>query len=249
MDAAKAARDTVLRTVPDVVCLLDRASVGSIAAGTGWKRWKPVSRVVARDHNEFPRLDHTGRKRCALLLSVFLLLAGLPIVSGCHSSAPPLAASTQAIQQAAQSGLSAPEIDEVLKSRVTPPLAWQPQPIKLTDRSRHRVWISPSGSTAYGVIYFDLPLPVGADLALWGFLNQMKATEGEADLLSKTSDPKLPGLRFVASGGLYTVRCNMTVAGFHGWVAYAGILRARPVNSAELKLAELAREQTRFDLR
>jgi hypothetical protein len=131
---------------------------------------------------------------------------------------------------------------------VTPPVGWKPDPLKVTDKSRHRVWISPSGSTAYGVIYFNLPLPVGADLALWGFLDQMKKTTGEAILVSKMPDEKLPGDRFVADGGHYRIRCNLLTRGFHGWAVYAGSLRARPVNQQELQVAEQAREQTRIGL-
>ena len=56
-------------------------------------------------------------------------------------------------------------------------------------------WLSPSGRTAYGVIYFSLPLPVGHDLTLWGFLDEMRHSEGEATLVSKQWDENLRGLR------------------------------------------------------
>jgi len=111
---------------------------------------------------------------------------------------------------------------------------------------KHGVWISPSGRTAYGVIYFSLPLPVGHDLVLWGFLNEMRKTEGEATLLSKEWDDKLPGLRFVAQGGRYVVRTNLSVHGFHGWACYAGTLRNDPIVPEELAEAEYARDATTF---
>ena len=132
--------------------------------------------------------------------------------------------------------------DDVLKSRVTPPAGWKPDPLKVTDKSRHRVWISPGGSTAYGVIYFDLPLPVGVDLAFSGFLSGMKKASGEAILIFKSEDAN--GIHFVADGGLYRIRCNMIVSGFHGWVVYTGSLRAKPVNPEELRIAERARDQS-----
>jgi len=132
----------------------------------------------------------------------------------------------------------------LLQAICVPPLGWKPDPLKRSSTHVHEVWISPSGRTAYGVIHFELPLPVGHDLALWGFLNQMRASEGEANLLEKKWDANLGGLRFVAEGGQYIVRTNLFVHGFSGWAIYAGTLRAFPINQAELELAERAREDT-----
>jgi hypothetical protein len=144
--------------------------------------------------------------------------------------------------------ICAPSADADLQTMVTPPIGWKPDPLKITDKSRHRVWISPGGSTAYGVIYFNLPLPVGAGLAFGGFMDQMKKTTGEAIIISKAEDDQLPGYRFVADGGHYRIRCNLMTQGFHGWAIYAGSLRARPVNECEVKIAEEAREETRIGL-
>jgi hypothetical protein len=132
---------------------------------------------------------------------------------------------------------------------VTPPIGWKPDPLKITDKSKHRVWLSPTGATAYGVIYFNLPLPVGANLALMGFLDQMKRTTGEAIVISQTEDDQLPGYRFIADGGHYRIRCNLMTRGFHGWAVYAGSLRARPVNPDEVRVAEQARELTKIGLK
>ena len=43
------------------------------------------------------------------------------------------------------------------------------QPLKQSDRHTHEVWLSPTGKTAYGVIHFKLPLPVGVNLVYWEF--------------------------------------------------------------------------------
>jgi hypothetical protein len=186
------------------------------------------------------RRRSVGRVFLAILLVAFI---------GCQCKPPPpRRPTTTDILLAVASGLTPPVTDEILKSTVTPPAGWKPDPLKASDKHRHRVWLSPTGDTAYGVIYFDLPLPVGVDLALWGFLKQMKSTQGEANLLFRRNDNTLPGLRFVAEGGPYTIRCKLQVDGFHGWVVYAGTLRSRPVNVKELRTAEFAREQTRVDL-
>ena len=107
-------------------------------------------------------------------------------------------------------------------------------------------WLSPTGRTAYGVIHFSLPLPVGHELALWGFLREMRRSEGEAQLLSKGWDANSGLMRFVAQGGLYLVRSNLFVTGRQGWVCYAGTLKKEPIEPDELALAEIAREHTAF---
>jgi hypothetical protein len=171
----------------------------------------------------------------------------LALTAGCANNTP-ATPSSQSIQKAASSGLQPPVADDKLKAIVVPPIGWKPEPAKFSANHRHQIWISPGGNTAYGVIYFNLPFPIGSNLALDGFLRQMRNTEGTANLLSRQDDDKLPGIRFVADGAFYTVHGNLTAAGFHAWVAYAATVRAKPVNPAELKTAELAREQTRVNL-
>jgi hypothetical protein len=142
-------------------------------------------------------------------------------------------------------GLTPPAPVESVSAICAPPDGWKAEPLKHSARHNHQVWLSPSGDTAYGVIRFTMPLPVGLDLALWGFMREMKRSEGEAVLISRESDPELPGLRFVAEGGLYRVRTNLLVHGRRGWAIYAGTLVAHPVNASELAQAEQAREWTR----
>ncbi|CAN5469104.1 hypothetical protein BH09PLA1_BH09PLA1_09410 [soil metagenome] len=127
---------------------------------------------------------------------------------------------------------------------VSPPIGWLAEPLKHTSRHSHQVWISPSGFTAYGVIRSSLPLPVGYDLVLWGFMNEMKKSEGEATLISKEWDANLDALRFVAEGGKYRLRANLVVDGWQAWAVYAGTLRDHAVMEDELELAEIAREHT-----
>jgi hypothetical protein len=74
----------------------------------------------------------------------------------------------------------------------------------------------------------------------------MRKTEGEAKLLSRRSDPRLPGVRFVAEGGQYRLRANLLTRGFRAWAVYAGSLRGQPEVPDELALAEAAREQTKI---
>lgn len=127
---------------------------------------------------------------------------------------------------------------------VAPPLGWTAQPLKSSSRHTHQIWLAPSGNTAYGVIHFSLPFPVGYDLVLWGFLREMKRTQGESILVSKEWDKNLEALRFVADGGVYRVRVNLFVDGWRGWAVYAGTLRDRVISQEELELAEIARDHT-----
>jgi hypothetical protein len=133
-----------------------------------------------------------------------------------------------------------------VQTQVDPPPGWLPDPLKSSSSHKHVVWLSPSRRTAYGVIYFSLPLPVGHEVALWGFLQEMRRTEGQATLVEKRWDDRLPGIRFVARGGQHVVRVNLVVRGFHGWACYAGTLRGDEIVPDELELAEDAREQTIF---
>jgi hypothetical protein len=169
------------------------------------------------------------------------LLAMLLLLVGCTHQIP--RAATQPVSPA----LTPPAYVTSVESIAAPPVGWHPDPLKKSEAHSHQVWISPSGHTAFGIIRFKLPIPVGHELALFVFLQKMKARDGEATLISKQWDPKLDGLRFVAEGGLYKVRTNLFVHGLVGWATYAGTLRGYPVNEAELALAEQARENTIVD--
>lgn len=141
-------------------------------------------------------------------------------------------------------GLNSPAAVPAVEARCVPPQEWIAEPLKKSDRHTHQVWLSPTGKTAYGVIHFNLPLPVGVNLVYWEFIREMRKKEGEAIEISRADDPALPGLRFVCEGGRYRMRVNMIVDGFEGWAIYAGTLREFEVVPAELLLAERARENT-----
>jgi hypothetical protein len=170
-------------------------------------------------------------------------------LAGCSSPTPPSRVPTSVqLTAAAASGLTAPTPNDSLKAVVVPPIGWKAEPPKVNDRHYHQVWLSPSKNTAYGVIYFKLPFPVGTGMTLNGFINEMKKEEGDATLLEKHDDDKLPGVRFEAKGTIYDLRGNLVVDGWHGWVVYAGTIVGKPIDAAELKTAVDAREQTRVDL-
>lgn len=136
-------------------------------------------------------------------------------------------------------------LDPDVEAQVCPPAGWKLDPPKGTAQHTHKTWLSPTRDTAYGVIRFKLPLPLTDEMALWGFLREMRRKEGDAVLLEKQDDPTLPGLRFVAEGGIYRVRTNLTVKGFRGWCVYAGTLRAKPENLSELSEAIRSRDATK----
>jgi len=125
-----------------------------------------------------------------------------------------------------------------------PPAGWTAEPLKSSSRHSHQVWVSPTRSTAYGVIHFSLPFPMTDDLVLWGFMREMKRSEGAAELVSREAAPDLPGLRFIAKGGLYYVRVNLMSKGWEGWAVYAGTKVDRPIDPAEVSSAQIARDNT-----
>ena len=52
----------------------------------------------------------------------------------------------------------------LLLTRGKAPDGWTAEPLKKSGRHSHQIWLSPTGETAYGVIHFSLPLPVGPEL-------------------------------------------------------------------------------------
>jgi len=170
-------------------------------------------------------------------LAIGLLLA----VSGCSS-----ARSSQPASSAADLvGLSPPFYVAAVLATCDPPVGWKPDPLKTTSNHTDQVWLSSTRATAYGVIHFRMPLPVGQSLAMSGFISQMRRTEGDATLLARQDDPSLPGIRFIAIGGLYLIRGNLQVSGWDGWAVYAGTLKNGLILPRELDFAVRAREHTR----
>jgi hypothetical protein len=174
-----------------------------------------------------------------------ILAFALTALSGCaHRGAAPLRATTAPPQFYRTVGLTQPIPVESVLAQCVPPDRWRPEPLKESDRHTHQIWLSPTGKTAYGVIHFKLPLPVGPNFVHFEFLREMKKREGRAIELAQRGDPSLPGLRFVCEGELYKLRVNLICRGFEGWAIYAGTLRNEPERPEEVELAERARENT-----
>lgn len=168
--------------------------------------------------------------------------------AGCQPAAPHTATCRFVVHATATAPapcLSAIRYVSSVKAMCPPPLDWQPEPLRQNARHTHQVWVSPSGKTAYGVIHFSLPLPVGADLALGGFLTAMRKSEGQAILIEKHYEDNLPGIRFIADGGRYRIRARLIVHGWEAWTIYAGTLRGQAAVDDELALAEGAAKYTR----
>jgi hypothetical protein len=191
-----------------------------------------------------------------------LLCIGLTMLTGCQAGRLPLENepipasanlfadntldSSDPVSDAADIELSEPFGVTQLEAVAIPPAGWAPDPLKRSRSHAHQAWLSPTRRTAYGIIRINLPLPfIGPDVVLPRFLDQMRETEGEATLLSRRNDPRLPGIRFVAEGGAYRLRANLVTRGFRAWAVYAGTLRDEPEMPDELQLAEAAREETR----
>jgi hypothetical protein len=155
-------------------------------------------------------------------------------VLGCTHRRPAIAPTTQHIA-----------VDE-LDALCDPPAGWRVERHDQTAQYNQNVWVSPSGYTSYGVVRFKLPLPVGDDLALAGFVSQMRQSEGWARLVRKQRQDG--HLAFIAEGGRYHVDGIIVTSALHGWVVYAGTLQNSPVALDELELAVHARENTALGL-
>ncbi len=184
-------------------------------------------------------VNQTDIIRKAILASALLVAALTGCASEYKQPLPPPAS------QPIADGLVLPTFVAVLDAYAVPPLGWTLDNEGGDDRSHHRTWVSPTGKTAYGVVFFKLPIPVGHELALeYGFLPEMKKNAGEANLIAKQWDEQIEGLRFEVEGGPYYLRTSFFVRGLQGWAIYAGTRRDQPIEPAELKLAEVAREKT-----
>jgi len=185
---------------------------------------------------------HSMHRTGAWLILLLIAQVGLP---GCANQPRYVdAPATLPTTLPEASGLGEPAFLDAVSATVVPPVGWRAEPLKSSSRHSHQTWVSPSGTTAYGVIHFSLPFPVGYEPVLWYFMREMRRVEGEGVLLSKRWDPNLRAVRFVAEGRRYTVRPNLMLRGFQGWAVYAGTLNENPVNARELDLAERARERT-----
>jgi hypothetical protein len=182
-------------------------------------------------------------------LCVGLVLLAVMSVMGCHSEYGHLPDYHPSTQPIATNGLSNPTPFEPADAVVVPPVGWVADELKSDHRYAHQVWKSPSGSTCYGIIHFGLPLPVPASFVIKSYLEEMKQSEGQADVQGQMqNDDALPGIRFTVDCGDYRMRTNFICKGFGGWAVYVGTLRDRPEVPAEIELAERAREKTKIGL-
>jgi hypothetical protein len=178
--------------------------------------------------------------------SPILLITLISLLAGCQNKYANIPVYRPATQPLTNTGLADPQGIEAVKAVVKPPAGWQLDPVKETDGSVHYAWKSPTGKTAFGVIYFGMPLPVPTWMVYPNILEKMKEHEGEANVVTgPLKDDNLPGMRFTVDTGDYRMRTNLITKGFSGWMVYAGTLRGDAEIPAELELAEKSREKTR----
>lgn len=170
----------------------------------------------------------------AVFARVVLLLV-VPVLTGCRSNDPV----TQASVEGELRGLHG---DADVRAQCRPPVAWQPKPLEHFPRSVQRVWVSPTGRTAYGVIHIRLPFPVGPDLVLWRFIADMREMEGDGRLISRERSGG--EVRFVAENTRYCFNARLHTSGRNAWIIYAGVGRDEAPNANEFSLAECARDAT-----
>ena len=162
-------------------------------------------------------------------------------IGGCTSRRTQPAHTRPAVLDADYGSLDA-AVDDEVEAVCYPPRGWRAEPLERLPRSVQRVWVSPTGHTAYGVIRIRLPLPLGADLVLWRFVAELRKREGEGRVVSRERDGE--ELDFVAEGAEHRIYARLHVEGWKAWVIYAGVLRDGPMDPVEFPLAEAARDRT-----
>jgi hypothetical protein len=183
-------------------------------------------------------------------LFVRATIVPLAALAGCaHSNAP--ADFRPSARPATTSPTTLPtaplQTFSTFSAHANPPEGWTLSTTSVDDRHEHMTWVSPSGDTAVGVIYFKLPWPVGHEIAFrYGFLPEMRRGEGEAEVLEKNWDPAIEGLRFVVNSRNFRVSSKFLVRGLRGFATYSGTKRALPVNEVEERQAIEVRETLEF---
>jgi hypothetical protein len=177
---------------------------------------------------------------CGVCLTAFIGLG-----AGCQNKYQDIPVYQPATQPLTNTGLADAQGVEAVHAVVKPPVGWQLEPVKETDGSVHYTWKSPTGNTAFGVIHFGMPLPVPTWVVYPNIIQKMKEHEGEANVIEgPLKDESLPGMRFTVESGDYRMRTNLITKGFRGWMIYAGTMRDRTEDPAELELAEKSRDKT-----
>ncbi len=125
-----------------------------------------------------------------------------------------------------------------------PPAGFTPKPLEQDETSTQQVWVSSSKATAYGIVRFSLPLPVGPGFALPGFIAETAKKQGPTKLLASKAHPRSGGVEFTADLPLYHMRGILWTKGFTGWVVYASTDRSMPVDADDLAAALAARDAT-----
>lgn len=194
------------------------------------------------------RAYHLRNLRLPALLLAAVALLGLTI--GCETSPQPTDFRPVSARSATQPSTTQ-RSDEVtfrmFSVFLTPPEGWTLKTTSLDDRHEHMTWVSPSGQTAVGALFFKLPWPVGHELAFrYGFLAEMRKREGEGEVLEKRWDPEIEGLRFIVNSKNFRVTAKFLVRGLRGFATYSGTKRAFPVNTSEEQEAIRVRESLEF---
>ncbi|MEL7237679.1 MAG: hypothetical protein AAGK78_02365 [Planctomycetota bacterium] len=198
------------------------------------------------------RFDHRSTLRVWQTAGCVAVLCVLLLAGGCARSTlrPDERPTTRAVTDAMGNELGTGTFEPRVEAFVTPPTGWEAEEEKMSGGHTHLVWLSPTGDTAYGVIYASAPFYVPAtemfhNIVLDRILKEMERDQGEANLLSKKwlGDRRI--IRFEADGGLYHIRTNLQVRGRSVWCVYAGTFKGKLPREDELEIAVAAREATR----
>ena len=140
------------------------------------------------------------------------------------------------------SGLKDTQTLEPVKVHVAAPQKWEDPRIREGSLFNDAMWRSPTKTTAVGVAYVRLPIPLPAKALVWLAKKEYtKRTADEGEVLAEWTDD-LGRPWFEAQNAKYHMRGYAVTRGFEAWIIYTGYKREQPPSAAELGIAARAME-------
>lgn len=136
------------------------------------------------------------------------------------------------------SGLKPVQPVDPIKVDCSVPSRWKTLRLDHNALYTHQQWKSQTGYTGAGVAYIHLPIPLSAKAVLWfAKMEYTKKGPTTGKALGEWTD-ELGRPWFEAENEKYHVRGYAVTNGFSAWIVYYGYKVQRPLEPAELSLAQ-----------